>query len=265
MKGTFYVMNSFKKLTKITNASRNAQLLNKATVWHLQCIKGLTSSRHKNKAGRGRRGNIVCYTKGVRTRNRLRVIDHVGLFSNLPGIIIRVEHDGTRSALLALVRFANHICNYRLLANGLHAGDRIYSYVNVDVLHAVSFCVGDSGRLICMPRGTLVYDVELYAGLGGSISRSAGTFSTLMYKYADLFKCLLKFPSGLQFPITGLSTAFKGIVSNLLYKFISIGKAGRHRWLGNKPSVRGVAMNPVDHPHGGGEGKKSKKSVPRTA
>lgn len=180
---------------------------------------------------------------------------------------MRIEYDPVRSGLVALVRFAHHICNYVLCAHGVKVGDIVNSIVGFGAANRIVtiFNIGDSIRLICMPRGVTVYNVERYVGLGGSISRAGGTFCTLLYRFNVLRLCLIKMPSGLQFSLSGLIIASKGMVSNIIHRFISIGKAGRNRLLGNKSIVRGVAMNPVDHPHGGGEGKKSKKCVPRTA
>jgi large subunit ribosomal protein L2 len=269
MKLINYAMSNFKYVNKLSNSVRHTKLIDKASLWKHSSIKYLTASRMKNKAGRNRSGMVVCFTKGSSAKNRLRNVTYLIKHYQVPCTILRIEHDPVRSGLIALARLANHICQYILCAYGINVGDIVTSYADIRATKpvdlAVLFNIGDSSRIISMPRGVTVHNVERYVGIGGSIARAGGSFSTLLYKFNVLNSCLLKIPSGLQFSITGIIMAVKGIVSNMLHKFRSIGKAGRNRLLGNKSIVRGVAMNPVDHPHGGGEGKKSKKCVPRTA
>lgn len=212
---------------------RNTKLLNKACLWGRRALPQFTVSRRTNNAGRCSTGRLVCYTKGTRTRNRIRNICNSGIFYNIPGIIMRIEYDPNRSGLISLVRFANNICHYRLLATGLKIGDIITSYVDVGEYIkqnvSASFNTGDWCRLVNMPRGVIVHNVAQHLGVGGSIARSAGCFSILLYKFTAIFMCLLKMPSGLQLTVNGLSGACKGVVSNSMHKFVSLGKAGRAR------------------------------------
>lgn len=166
----------------------------------MHAIKQLTASAIKNNAGRSSVGRVVCYTKGTCARHRLRFLNSVQSDCNIPGTIIRIEHDALRSGLLALVRLAHSICNYKLLANGLCVGDTIVSYLNVGsiVARTVALNIGDSSRVLNMPRGVILHDLERYVGFGGSISRSAGSFSMLLYKFTGIMKCLIKIPSGSQ-------------------------------------------------------------------
>jgi large subunit ribosomal protein L2 len=162
--------------------------------------------------------------------NRLRTVDWRRVFYQIPGTILRIEFDPVRSGLIALIKFAHNICNYRLLANGLQVGNIITSHITFDEFRLYSYLnVGDSSRLINMPRGVTIYNVESSVGIGGTISRSAGTFCTLMYKFTFIYKCLVKLPSTFQFSIDGLAVACKGMVCNILHRFESIGKAGRNR------------------------------------
>lgn len=144
----------------------------------------------------------MCYTKGTCARYRLRLIHSIISDFNIPGIILRIEHDALRSGLVALVRFTHSICYYKLLANGLCTGDTIISYVDIGSYiksnATASFNIGDSSRVINMQRGVVLHNVERYVGFGGSISRSAGSFSLLLYKFTGITKCLLKITSGSQ-------------------------------------------------------------------
>jgi large subunit ribosomal protein L2 len=227
------------------------------------------SCRFRNMSGRNTNGRVVCFTKGSRVRKRLRIIDNAKHIYNVPGNIVRIEYDPNRSAFIALILYANGICCYSVHTNGTAIGDALVSYLDlaassVDGL-SVYFRNGDSSILRCIPQGTVIHNVELYPGSGGSIARGAGSFCLLLRKYMNIRKCLVVMPSKKQLTLSMFCNATKGLVGNTSHKRVMLGNAGRARRLGKKPVVRGVAMNPVDHPHGGGEGKKSKKCFPRTA
>jgi len=261
-------LNSFKYTSAVTNGLRHAKLLNKAALWAKRALRPLTIVT-TNTAGRNNTGKLVCYTKGTRSTHRLRKIDHVKHYYSLSCKILRIEYDPTRSANIALVHYVHGLCTYRVSTFGLCIGDVLQSYFDIIAAArgglALRFNIGDSSRLYSIPQGTTLHDVERYPGLGGSFSRAAGTFCILLRKFNGIRKCLLKIPSGLLLSISCYALGTKGIVCNKIHKHVSYGKAGRLKLLGNKSVVRGVAMNPVDHPHGGGEGKKSKKCFPRTA
>jgi large subunit ribosomal protein L2 len=182
---------------------------------------------------------------------------------------VRVEYDPNRSSSISLILYSNGLCAYIIHPFGLSVGSTIASYT--DVISAITrglvvqFMNGDSCYVRNIPLGTILHNVEKFPGSGGAIARSAGTFRLLLKRFLNLRKCLIKIPSGDLVTISFHCGASKGIVSNRIHRRCSIGKAGRNRLLGLKPIVRGVAKNPIDHPHGGGEGKKSKKCFPRTA
>lgn len=165
--------------------------------------------------------------------NRVRCIDHVKQYYNIPCTILRVEYDPTRSAFIAAVKYSSGICNYRLHIFGVVAGNVVLSYVDIQAgargSVPVRFNLGDSSRLISIPRGTVVNDVERYPGLGGCLARSAGTFCLLIRKFEGIRKCVLKIPSGALLSFSGYSFGTKGIVSNKIHKHRALGKAGRNR------------------------------------
>jgi large subunit ribosomal protein L2 len=167
----------------------------------------------------------------------------------VPGKVASIEYDPNRSARIALLHYADGEKRYILAPVNLKVGDTVVSSASADIKP------GNSLPLSNMPLGTLVHNIELKAGKGGQMARAAGAYAQLMAregKYAQL-----KLPSGEVRQVLVTCRATVGQLSNVEHENISIGKAGRKRWLGKKPHVRGVAMNPVDHPMGGGEGKSS--------
>jgi large subunit ribosomal protein L2 len=263
-----YIMNTFKRVFKFTNAQRNARLLDRTTLWRQHAVHSLTASQ-SNTAGRNNTGMLVCHTRGTRAKHRLRIIDHLKIFLNVPGTIIRKEFDPARSAFPALLKYFNDVLSYSLLPSGSSVGDIVTAHEDVETRKArdttVHFDIGDSSSLYGVPRGTVVHDVARYPGIGGSISRAAGSYSILYKRFTGIRKCLLKITSGALLSFSFYCRSTKGMVCNKIHNRVLLGEAGRNRLRGRKPVVRGVAMNPVDHPHGGGEGKKSKKCFPRTA
>ena len=170
---------------------------------------------------------------------------------DIEGYVVRLEYDPNRSSYIALVVYNNGKITYILAAQGMKAGDKIISSLNIDT----PIQMGNSLPLKNVPVGTFIHNIELQPGKGGQIVRSAGTSAKIIKKENN--RCVLRLTSGKQLTLSNSCFCTIGTVSNINHNNIVIGKAGRSRWLNKKPTVRGVVMNPVDHPHGGGEGKTS--------
>jgi large subunit ribosomal protein L2 len=199
--------------------------------------------------GRNNRGHLTSWWRGGGHKRSYRAIDFKRDKIDIPGKIATVEYDPNRSARIALVTYADGEKRYILHALGLKVGDPVIAGPAVDILP------GNCLPLKNIPLGTMVHNVELKVGKGGQIARSAGSSVQLVAK--DGAYASVKMPSGEIRLINSECVATIGQVGNLDHENVSIGKAGRSRWLGQRPHVRGVAMNPVDHPLGGGEGKTS--------
>ena len=206
--------------------------------------------------GRNNRGEITSWWRGGGHKRNYRLIDFRRDKFNIPGKVSTVEYDPNRSARIALVTYADGEKRYILHPIGLKVGDPVISGENVDILP------GNCLPLKNIPLGTMIHNVELKPGKGGQIARSAGSSVQLVAK--EGFYASVKMPSGEIRLINIECLATVGQVGNLDHENVSIGKAGRNRWLGKRPHVRGVAMNPVDHPLGGGEGKTSGGRHPTT-
>ena len=199
--------------------------------------------------GRRNAGDITLWHRGGGHKRKLRAIDFKRDKAGVPATVASIEYDPNRSARIALLSYADGEKRYILQPTGLKVGDTVVAGQNVDILP------GNSLPLKNIPLGTLIHNVELRPGKGGQIARSAGSAVQLVAKEGDYAS--VKLPSGEIRKILVECMATIGQVGNLDHENISIGKAGRSRWLGKRPHVRGVAMNPVDHPLGGGEGKTS--------
>ena len=210
--------------------------------------KPLVEPLHRS-GGRNNRGEITSWWRGGGHKRNYRVIDFKRDKFNIPGKVSTVEYDPNRSARIALVTYADGEKRYILHPLGLKVGDQVISGENVDILP------GNCLPLKNIPLGTMIHNVELKKGKGGQIARSAGSAVQLVAK--EGYFASVKMPSGEIRLINIECLATVGQVGNLDHENVSIGKAGRNRWLGRRPHVRGVAMNPVDHPLGGGEGKSS--------
>lgn len=207
--------------------------------------------RKKKYAGRNNHGKITVRHQGGGNKQRYRRLDFQRLNTNL--WVVGFEYDPNRNAFLAKVKdLETQEINYILAPEGLNILDKISS----KDIFANRLNIGDSFLLQNIPNGTLIYNIELQQGLGGQLIRSAGTFAKVLYK-TQTNDVVLQLISGEKRILSGSCKASIGMVSNRFYHNIKIGKAGKSRWLNIRPTVRGVAMNPVDHPHGGGEGKTS--------
>jgi len=203
----------------------------------------------KKSGGRNSYGRITSRYRGGGHKRRYRVIDFKRDKVDIPSRVATIEYDPNRSARIALLHYADGEKRYVLAPLGMQVGDTVITSESADIKP------GNALPLEKIPLGTIIHNVEMRAGKGGQLARSAGAGVQLMAKEAGYG--LLKLPSGELRKVLLECKATIGQVGNIDHENISIGKAGRKRWLGRMPRVRGVAMNPVDHPHGGGEGKSS--------
>jgi large subunit ribosomal protein L2 len=210
--------------------------------------KSLTKGKSKT-GGRGAGGRITVRRRGGGHKRKYRYIDFRRDKYDVPGKVASIEYDPNRSARIALIHYADGEKRYILAPNKLEVGDSIISGEKVKTK------IGNSLPLKNIPLGTIVHNVELTRGRGGQMVRSAGSYAQIMSREGKYVA--IKLPSGEQRLIFGDCFATVGQVSNIEHEQIILGKAGKTRWLGRRPKVRGVAMNPVDHPHGGGEGRSS--------
>lgn len=207
--------------------------------------KSLTERLKKN-GGRNQQGRLTVRHQGGGHKRLYRVIDFKRTKDGIPARVATIEYDPNRSARIALLNYVDGEKRYILAPNGLKVGDQVVSGPDADIK------VGNALPLKNIPVGTTVHNVELKIGKGAQLVRSAGTSAQLMAKEGDY--ALLRMPSGELRKVHINCRATIGEVGNLEHENITLGKAGRNRWLGVRPENRGVAMNPNDHPHGGGEG-----------
>ena len=201
------------------------------------------------KAGRNNNGRITVRHQGGGNKVKYRIIDWKRARKNIEGVIVSVEYDPNRTAFISLVKFVDGDRRYVIATDGVKVGTKITSSEEADIK------AGNSLPLKKIPAGTVIHSVEMRPGAGAKLIRSAGASATLVgriEKYAQI-----RMPSGELRLIPEDCYATVGTVSNADHMNVSLGKAGRSRWMGIRPSVRGVAMNPVDHPMGGGEGRTS--------
>ena len=201
----------------------------------------------KKNAGRNSYGRITVRHRGGGNRRKYRIIDFKRQKDQMPATVIGIEYDPNRSANIALIQYEDGTKAYILAPVGLTDGATVVSGVGADIQPGNALFIKD------IPVGTLIHNVELYPGKGGQLVRSAGTYAQLMAKEGDYAQ--IRLPSGEVRMVRLDCKATIGIVGNQQHENISIGKAGRKRHMGWRPTVRGVVMNPNDHPHGGGEGK----------
>ena len=227
---------------------------------HTQLVDGIELTRNttvpksllakKQKIdGRNHHGRITLRRRGGSCKRKYRIVDFKRNKINIPALVKGIVYDPNRSCHLALISYKNGDKSLILAPNHLKVGDEVISSDNADIR------VGNAKRLGLMPVGTLVHNVELYPGAGGQFARSAGSGVQVMAKEGR--DVLLRMPSGELRKVKENCMATIGQVGNLDKGKQKLGKAGRNRLLGRRPKVRGVAMNPVDHPHGGGEGRTS--------
>jgi large subunit ribosomal protein L2 len=206
-------------------------------------------AKWKRSGGRNNTGRMTLRHRGGGHRRRIRIVDFRRDKVGVPARVSTIEYDPNRSARLALLVYADGEKRYIIAPKGISVGDVIETGPKSDIKP------GNSLPLINIPLGTWVYNIELKPGKGGQMARAAGTYAQVMAKEGRYV--LLRLPSGELRNVFHRCCATIGQVGNVQHEKIKLGKAGRSRWLGRRPKVRGVAMNPVDHPHGGGEGRTS--------
>ncbi len=209
-------------------------------------VRGLTKTISPS-GGRNNSGRITVRFRGGGHKRRYRVIDFKRDKAGVPAKVAGIEYDPNRTAHIALLHYADGEKRYILAPNGLEVGGSVHSGANADVR------VGNALPLIEVPLGVVIHCIELKPGKGAQLARSAGASAQVMGR--DQGYVQVRLASGEMRKILGSCMATVGQVGNLDHSNVTVGKAGRKRWLGKKPHVRGVVMNPVDHPHGGGEGK----------
>jgi large subunit ribosomal protein L2 len=239
---------ALKKYKPTTAAQRQLVQVDRSELWKGKPVKSLTKGKTKS-GGRNHHGHLTSYRVGGGHKQRLRVIDFKRHRFDVPATVERVEYDPTRSAFIALIKYEDGALSYILAPQRLAVGDQVVSGQRCDIKP------GNAMPLNSIPIGTIVHNVEMKAGQGGQLARSSGTY--VQFVGRDQGYAILRLSSGEQRLVRGECMATIGAVSNPDHGNIKLAKAGRSRWLGKRPSVRGVAMNPVDHPHGGGEGRTS--------
>jgi len=237
-----------KKFRPTTPTLRYKTVLDKSEITEEKPFKPLTKGQTGG-AGRGYKGQITSRRRGGGHKRKLRLIDFKRNKFGIPGKVVSIEYDPNRSANIALIAYVDGEKRYIIAPEFLKVGDKIEAGEKVEIK------AGNALPLKNIPLGSDIYNVELHRGKGGQLVRSAGTAAVLTAKEGDY--CLVKLPSGEIRKIHKECYSTIGAVGNKDHINLTIGKAGRSRWLNKRPKVRGVAMNPVDHPLGGGEGKSS--------
>ena len=239
---------ALKQFKPNTPGQRGLVLVDKSNLFKGKPVKKLTEGLNKS-GGRNNSGKITMWQRGGGHKRRYRIIDFKRTKLDVTGTVERIEYDPNRSAYIALIKYEDNELRYIIAPQRLGLGDKIISANKADIKP------GNCMPLSAVPVGTLVHNVELKPGKGGQIARSAGSYVQIIGK--DLSYSILRLTSGEVRLVLSSCLCTIGAVSNQDNQNINLGKAGRNRWLGRRPSVRGVAMNPVDHPHGGGEGRTS--------
>jgi large subunit ribosomal protein L2 len=232
-----------------TSPSRRALvLIDRSDLWKGGPVKALTEGLTKT-GGRNNAGRVTARHIGGGHKRRFRKIDFKRRKWDVPATVERIEHDPNRSAFIALIKYTDGELAYILAPQRVRPGDVVVAGEGVDIKP------GNALPMKNIPVGTIIHNIEMKVGKGAQIARSAGTYAQLVGK--DAGYALLRLSSGEQRMVRVECMATVGAVSNPDRQNIKLGKAGRKRWMGKRPHVRGVAMNPVDHPHGGGEGRTS--------
>jgi large subunit ribosomal protein L2 len=239
---------ALKNFNPITPSLRALVLIDRSELWKGKPVKKLTEGTH-SKGGRNNTGRITMRRRGGGHKRRYRMVDFRRIKMDMSATVERLEYDPNRSAFIALIKYEDGEQSYILAPQRVTAGDMVISGERVDIK------AGNAMPMENIPVGTIIHNIEMKIGKGGQIARSAGTYAQLIGKDAGFAQ--LRLSSGELRVVPARCMATIGSVSNPDNKNQNMGKAGRNRWRGKRPSVRGVAMNPVDHPHGGGEGRTS--------
>ena len=239
---------ALKQYKPITPGQRGLVLIDRSELFKGKPVKKLTKGLAKS-GGRNNTGRITSWQKGGGHKKKYRIIDFKRTKLDVEATVERIEYDPNRSAFIALIKYDDGELSYILAPQKLLIGNKVISSKKADIKP------GNALPLNNIPVGTLIHNVELKPGKGGQLARSAGTYVQLVGR--DRGHAILRLASGEVRLVRSECMASIGAVSNSDQQNIKIGKAGRNRWLGKRPHVRGVVMNPIDHPHGGGEGRTS--------
>ena len=239
---------ALKTYNPTTPSQRELVIVDRSELYKGKPVKGLVEGKNST-GGRNSYGRITVRWRGGGHKRAYRIVDFKRRKLDIAATVERLEYDPNRTAFIALIKYADGELSYVLAPQRLAVGDTIVAAMRADVKP------GNAMPLVAMPVGTIVHNVEMKPGAGGQIARSAGTYA--QYVGREQGYAILRLNSGEQRLVHQNCFATVGAVSNPDHGNINIGKAGRNRWLGRRPSVRGVAMNPVDHPLGGGEGRSS--------
>lgn len=239
---------ALKSFKPTTPSQRQLVVVDRSDLWKGKPVKHLTEGLTKT-GGRNNHGRITAFQRGGGHKRRYRMVDFKRRKFDMPATIERLEYDPNRTAFIALIKYEDGELAYILAPQRVKVGDVVISGLRTDIKP------GNAAQLRYIPVGTVVHNVELKPERGGQIARSAGSYCQIVGR--DGANVVLRMVSGELRQVRGECMATIGAVSNPDQQNINKGKAGRNRWLGRRPSVRGVAMNPIDHPHGGGEGRTS--------
>ncbi len=239
---------ALKKFKPVTPSLRHLVIIDRSTLWKGKPVKKLTEGLSEH-GGRNNKGRVTVRHRGGGHKQSYRIIDFKRRKFDVAATVERLEYDPNRSAFIALLRYEDDELSYILAPQRVKVGDKLIAGENVDIRP------GNALPMKNIPVGTIIHNIEMKPGKGGQIARAAGSYAQLVGK--DAGNALLRLASGEVRMVRAEGMATIGAVSNPDQKNIKYGKAGRKRWLGKRPTVRGVAMNPIDHPHGGGEGRAS--------
>ena len=237
---------AIKKYNPTTPSRRQMTVIDYSELTKIKPEKSLLEPLKKH-SGRNNTGRITIRHRGGGNRTKYRVIDFKRNRDDVKAVVTTIEYDPNRSANIALVQYDDGVKSYIIAPNNLKVGDKIESGIKADIKP------GNTLQIANIPVGTMIHNIEMKPGKGAQLVRSAGSSAQLMAKegaYAQV-----RLPSGEVRMVSLNCRATIGQVGNIEHENVSIGKAGRKRWFGIRPTVRGVVMNPIDHPHGGGEGK----------
>lgn len=232
----------------VTPGLRQLVIVDRSELYKGKPVKSLTEGQ-SSAGGRNNMGRVTVRFRGGGHKQTYRIIDFKRRKLDMPAKVERIEYDPNRTSFIALIRYSDNTLSYIIAPQRLSVGDEVVAGTQVDVKP------GNAMPLANMPVGTIVHNVEMKIGKGGAMARSAGTYVQIVGR--DQGYVIVRLNSGEQRLIHGQCFGTVGAVSNPDHMNTSLGKAGRSRWLGRRPHNRGVTMNPVDHPHGGGEGRTS--------
>ena len=246
---------ALRQFKPVTASLRGTVLIDRSELWKGKPVKTLTEGKNKT-GGRNNHGRTTSFFRGGGHKQSYRYVDFKRRKYDMGATVERLEYDPNRSAFIALIKYDDNELAYILAPQRLKAGDKVVAGLRVDIKP------GNAMPMAAIPVGTIIHNVEMKIGAGGKMARAAGTYAQLVGKDAGYAQ--VKLQSGELRVVRAECMATVGAVSNPDNQNQSLGKAGRNRWLGRRPHNRGVTMNPVDHPHGGGEGRTSGGGHPRT-